>query len=109
MDFAKAAVKIGHSTGSAIVAIVATSVRVIQIGIGLLTQRRKLRKAMSDIPRRIDHLRFTPAETAITEAMVAVEKAGCDPLLTEAVVLLTQARQKVADYVDREAPDAEDG
>lgn len=42
----------------------------------------------------------TPAELAIREAMLAVEKAGAHLLLTEAVLLLEQARNKVADYVE---------
>jgi hypothetical protein len=45
---------------------------------------------------------LTPAETAIRDAMLAVEDAGADPLLTEAINLLQQARDKVADYVDRD-------
>jgi hypothetical protein len=45
---------------------------------------------------------MTPAELAIHHAVQAVEAAGADPLLTEAVILLGQAREKVADYVDRE-------
>lgn len=42
----------------------------------------------------------TSAETAISNAMSAVEEAGAHPLLTDAVVLLGQARDKVADFVD---------
>ena len=56
---------------------------------------------MSDIPRRIDRTRHTPAERAITDAMHAVEEAGAHPLLTDAVILLGKARDRVADYVDR--------
>lgn len=55
----------------------------------------------TDLPRRIRIDLFTPAETAIRAAMMAVEEAGCDVLLTEAVNLLAQAQRKVADYVDR--------
>lgn len=47
---------------------------------------------------RIDLL--TPAETAIRGAMLAVERAGCHPLLTDAVNLLEQAKNKVADFVE---------
>jgi hypothetical protein len=36
--------------------------------------------------------------------MLAVEIVGAHPLLTDAVVLLGQAREKVADYVDCEVP-----
>lgn len=52
------------------------------------------------IPRRIQQDKHTPAEMAITDAMAAVEDAGCDVLLTEAVNLLAQAKAKVADFVD---------
>ena len=54
-----------------------------------------------DIPRRIRLDRMTKAELAITSAMDAVEEAGADVRLTEAVVLLQQARDKVADFVDQ--------
>lgn len=55
------------------------------------------------IPRRnrVDH--FTPAETAIDQAKAAVESAGADPLLTDALNLLSAAQAKVADYVERNA------
>lgn len=49
---------------------------------------------------RIDQ--YTAAELAIREAMLKVEAAGCDPLLTEAITLLDKAKERVADYVDRE-------
>ena len=44
----------------------------------------------------------TPPEVAIRAAVRAVEAAGCHTLLTEAVVLLGQALDKVADYVEQE-------
>lgn len=58
------------------------------------------------IPRRCDLLLQTPAEKAIGEAMRAVESAGAHPLLTDAVVLLSQAKDKVADFVELE-PESE--
>lgn len=42
------------------------------------------------------------AELAIREAIGVVEDAGCDRLLTEAVILLDAAKDKVADFVDQE-------
>lgn len=54
----------------------------------------------SVIPRRNRIDRFSPAEKAIYDAMQVVEAAGAHPLLTDAVVLLVQARDKVADFVD---------
>lgn|GEM_PF-1348155 len=55
---------------------------------------------MNEIPRRIRIDKLTPAELAIRDAVLAVEAAGCDPRLTDAVVLLGQAKEKVADFVD---------
>lgn len=52
------------------------------------------------IPRRIRVDSFTPAERAIYDAVQAVEAAGADVRLTDAVVLLQAARDSVADYVD---------
>jgi hypothetical protein len=54
-----------------------------------------------EIPRRIRLDQLTPAEMAIAEAVAAVERAGAHPLLTDAVVLLGQARAKVADFIDQ--------
>lgn len=51
-------------------------------------------------PRRATLERMTPAELAIREAILAVEAAGCHPLLTDAVALLMQAQSTVADFVD---------
>lgn len=54
------------------------------------------------IPRRCRIDLYTPAETAIAQAMEAVEAAGCHPTLTEAVILLGRAKDRVADFVDGE-------
>lgn len=51
-------------------------------------------------PRRIRADLWTPAEHAIANAVAAVEAAGAHPALTDAVVLLGQARERVADFVD---------
>lgn len=59
-----------------------------------------MESTMDNIPRRICLDRMTPAELAIYNAVEAVERVGADILLTEAVILLQQARDKVADYVD---------
>jgi uncharacterized protein with PIN domain len=53
-----------------------------------------------EIPRRNRIDQYTPAETAIRAAKLAVEASGCHILLTDAVVLLGQAQDKVADFVD---------
>ena len=52
--------------------------------------------------RRADMQRMTPAELSIFKAMQEVEEVGCDPLLTDAVCFLQDARNKLADYIDRE-------
>lgn len=56
--------------------------------------------SMDGISRRARIDLLTPAETAIRVAMIVVEEVGADPLLTDAVNLLQQARDRVADYVD---------
>ena len=56
-----------------------------------------------DLPRRCFLDKLTPAELSIHNAIQAVEAAGANPLLTDAVMLLVEAKDKVADYVDREA------
>jgi hypothetical protein len=60
--------------------------------------------AASDVPRRIDMSRWTPAERAIQHAVDAIEAMGADVRLTDAVILLSQARDKVADFVDGVTP-----
>ena len=55
---------------------------------------------MDTIPRRCQVDKMIPAERAILEAMREVEEAGAHPLLTDAVVLLDQAKGKVADWFD---------
>ena len=52
------------------------------------------------IPRRIRIDLMVPAELAIREALLAVEKMPADTRLTEAVILLSKAQNRVADYVD---------
>lgn len=53
-----------------------------------------------EIPRRAMLEQFTPAERAIYDAVALVEEMGADVRLTKAVVLLGQARDAVADFVD---------
>lgn len=52
------------------------------------------------IPRRNQLLTMTPAEKAIMDAMYAVENAGADVRLTDAINLLQAARDAVGDFVD---------
>lgn len=52
------------------------------------------------IPRRNRIDQFSTGEKAIFDAVQTVEAMGAHPRLTDAVVLLGQAREAVADYVD---------
>lgn len=56
---------------------------------------------MSDTPRRSDMGRWTQAEFEIQAAVECVEKLGADPRLTNAVILLGKARDRVADFIDK--------
>lgn len=60
-------------------------------------------KEVDGIPRRIRLDLLSPAEIAIYQAIQAVEEVGAHPLLTEAVILLGQAKNKVSDYMDEHA------
>ena len=60
--------------------------------------RKKLRD--DGIPTRQDMRMMTPAELAIVDAGIAIEKLGCDERLTRAVALLVDARNLVADFVE---------
>jgi hypothetical protein len=54
------------------------------------------------LPRRIQLDLMTPAEKSIYDACLEVEKVGADERLTKAVVMLSEARNLVADYVDEQ-------
>lgn len=51
-------------------------------------------------PRRVRLELQTPAEAAIRAAIAAVENVGADPRLTESVILLGKALDRLADFVD---------
>lgn len=55
-----------------------------------------------ELPRRVYMDMWSPAERAIYDAAQAVEGMGADVRLTEAVNLLAEARNRVADYVDEQ-------
>ena len=70
------------------------------------------RAGKAKIPRRIDINRMTPAELQILACVDTVEKMGAKDRdhtkhenLTQAVTLLQDAREKVADYIDFMQPD----
>ena len=54
----------------------------------------------ADIPRRSYTDRYCAAEYAIARAMAAVEKMPASVHLADAVVLLSRAKDKVADFID---------
>ena len=56
----------------------------------------------ADAPRRCYQDRQCQAERAIQIAVEAIEGMAADALLTDAVILLGQAKGKVADFVDKD-------
>jgi len=60
------------------------------------------------IPTRADRTLMTPAELAITAAMHAVEDAGASIALTDAVILLGKARDRVADHAEGKGNESAD-
>ena len=58
-------------------------------------------------PRRIRLDLATPPEVAIRAAMAAVERMAADTRLTEAVMHLSMALERVADYVDEQSRDVD--
>lgn len=66
----------------------------------LYLKRLKELMEQNETPRRVRMDLWTPAEKAIYDAMQEVEKAGPDVRLTDAVILLKQAMDKVGDFVD---------
>ena len=54
--------------------------------------------------RRIDVLRMKPAELAILNAMGEIEKLDADVRLTNAVVMLSEAKKLVSDFIDEREP-----
>ena len=60
---------------------------------------------MTDIPRRNRLDLLTPTELALFNMVVEVESLGAHPFLTDVVILLGQARNKLADWVELPADD----
>lgn len=56
----------------------------------------------TEFPRAYDSQRWSKEEHAIQNAIDTVEQMGADPILTDAVCLLLDARKTVARYVDGE-------
>ncbi len=55
----------------------------------------------NSISRRMIIDLMTPEELAIYKIIIEVEKLGAHPLLTDVVLLLTEARYKLADWIDQ--------
>lgn len=62
----------------------------------------KKMQMVEGFPRRSRIDLHTPAEAAIRHAVQVIEAMDAHPLLTDAVVLLQEAKDKVADYVERD-------
>lgn len=62
---------------------------------------------MENFPRKNRLDLYTPAEVAIYNAVQEVEKLGADVKLTEAVILLSQAKDKVGDYINAQLKNSE--
>ena len=59
-----------------------------------------MNQEQNELPRRCQMQKWCVAEHAIFNAMGEVEKMPADVKLTDAVNLLQQARDKVADFID---------
>lgn len=58
-------------------------------------------KRPDGLPRRIDLTLMTPSERAIHHAIRLIETdLGADPLLTQAQMLLSEAKDKVSDWLE---------
>ena len=56
------------------------------------------------IPRRKRMDRWSPGERAINDLKQKVEHLGAHPLLTDVVILLGNAQDRLADWVERPGP-----
>ena len=62
-------------------------------------------KSIANFPRRSVYDEMTEEEKGIQEIVWGIEKLGCDPLLTEAQLLLLEAKDRLSDYVDKKIAD----
>lgn len=53
-----------------------------------------------NFPRRCSLEKMTKEELAIREAILQIESLGCHPALTEVVIALGNAKDKLSDWVD---------
>lgn len=68
----------------------------------LVTAPDREERVTRELPRRNYVDLMVPAEKAILEAIRAVEELPADVRLTDAVILLGHAKDKVSDFVDRD-------
>lgn len=69
----------------------------------------QIKKEINDTPRRIRLDLIVPAELAIYNAVQEIEKLGADVRLTNAEVLLQQAKDLVSDYIDEQLTTKQNG
>lgn len=69
---------------------------------GIGRTEKSVKYYMDEIPRKCQMNEWCSAERLIAAAIHEVELLGCDPALTDAVVLLGEAQEKVASFIDRE-------
>ena len=67
----------------------------------VVARPKYVKRAGTDFPSRNCLDLYSQAEKAIADAVNEVEHMGCDVRLTEAVVLLQKAKDRVADFVER--------
>ena len=77
-------------------------------GTGYVLQEARPHLRGDGIPTRNDLTQMSDAELAIVKAVREVEAAGASKALTDAVVLLQQARERVADHVEGRVEPASD-
>lgn len=65
-----------------------------------VTTRNEPLKDENGTPRRNQLHKFTASEIQLYEVMQSIEKIGAHPLLTEVVNALSEARERLADWVE---------
>lgn len=77
------------------------------VAVNIIEPFKSIDMPEDQIPRRHCLDLNTPEELKIRSAINAVEQLGADPILTECVILLSQARERLADYIDRQKHDSD--
>jgi len=63
-------------------------------------KHEKINFMENTIPRRCRLDLMTPAELAIRNAILEIEKLGCDTKLTDIVFMLDKAKDLTSDFID---------